>query len=183
MVERQKEGHPVHEWSLATLEEGYTPTGMKETNVEDYMTTDLFTVHEEESVEFVARLMDWQKIRHVLVEDERHRLVGLVSHRTLLRHMAERKERPEGGVPVGDIMVEDPISVSPDRPTLEAVELMREHEIGALPVVREDRLVGIITEQDFIHIAGNILDETLGLDGDAEANSAPAESGEAESTA
>jgi CBS domain-containing protein/gamma-glutamyl:cysteine ligase YbdK (ATP-grasp superfamily) len=164
MVERQKEGEPVHEWPLATLEEGYTPTGMKDTNVEDYMTTDLFTVHEEESIEFVARLMDWQKIRHVLVEDEQHRLVGLVSHRSLLRHMAERAQRPEGGVPVGDIMVEDPISVSPDRPTLKAVKLMRKHEIGALPVVRENRLVGIITEQDFIQIAGNLLDETLGID-------------------
>ena len=58
-------------------------------------------------------------------------------------------------------MVEDPISVSPDLPTLEAVEMMREHQIGALPVVREDRLVGIITERDFIQIAGNLLDDTL----------------------
>lgn len=161
MVERQKQGDPVHEWSLATLEEGYTPTGMKDTNVEDYMTTELFTVHEEESIEFVARLMDWQRIRHVLVEDEQHRLVGLISHRTLLRHMAERTEVPEGGVPVRDIMVKEPISVSPDLPTLEAVEMMREHQIGALPVVREDRLVGIITERDFIQIAGNLLDDTL----------------------
>ena len=161
MVERQKEGAPVHEWSLATLEEGYTPSGMKETNVEDYMTTELFTVHEEEAVEFVARLMDWQRIRHVLVEDEQHRLVGLISHRTLLRHMADRTDVPEGGVPVREIMVEDPISVSPDLPTLEAVEMMREHQIGALPVVREDRLVGIITERDFIQIAGNLLDDTL----------------------
>jgi CBS domain-containing protein len=143
MVERQKEGAPVHEWSLATLEEGYTPTGMK------------------------ARLMDWQKIRHVLVEDEQHRLVGLVSHRTLLRHMAERTEQPEGGVPVSEIMVAEPISVSPECPTPDAVELMREHEIGALPVVREDRLVGIITEQDFIEIAGSLLDDTLGLDADS----------------
>jgi len=161
MVERQREGAPVHEWSLATLEEGYTPTGMKDTNVEDYMTTELFTVHEEEAVEFVARLMDWQRIRHVLVEDEQHRLVGLISHRTLLRHMADRTEVPEGGVPVKDIMVEDPISASPDLPTMDAVEMMREHQIGALPVVREDRLVGIITERDFIQIAGNILDDSL----------------------
>ncbi len=161
MVERQKDGQPVHEWSLATLEEGYTPTGLKDTNVEDYMTTELFTVHEEESIEFVARLMDWQRIRHVLVEDEQHRLVGLVSHRTLLRHMAERREVPEGGVPVRDIMVDDPISVSPDRPTIEAVELMREHQIGALPVVRENRLVGIVTERDFIQIAGNLLEDSM----------------------
>ena len=165
MVERQKEGAPVHEWSLATLEEGYTPSGMKETNVEDYMTTELFTVHEEEAIEFVARLMDWQRIRHVLVEDEQHHLVGLISHRTLLRHMADRTEVPDGGIPVREIMVEDPISVSPDLPTLEAVEMMREHQIGALPVVREDRLVGIITERDFIQIAGNLLDDTLEAEG------------------
>ena len=161
MVERQREGNPVHEWSLATLQEGYRPKGMKETNVEDYMTTELFTVHEEESVEFVARLMDWQRIRHVLVEDEKHRLVGLVSHRTLLRHMAERSDVPEGGIPVHDIMVEDPISISPEMATLDAVEMMRDHQIGALPVVREDRLVGIITESDFIQIAGNLLDDSL----------------------
>jgi CBS domain-containing protein len=167
MVERQREGAPVHEWSLATLEEGYKPTGMRQTKVEDYMTTELFTVHEEESVEFVARLMDWQRIRHVLVEDEQHRLVGLVSHRTLLRHMAERTEAPAGGVPVRDIMVEDPIAVSPEMNTLDAVEKMREHKIGALPVVREDRLVGIITERDFIQIAGNLLDDTLDGGGDA----------------
>ncbi len=180
MVERQKEGAPVHEWSLATLEEGYTPTGMQDTNVEDYMTTELFTVHEEEAVEFVARLMDWQRIRHVLVEDEQHRLVGLISHRTLLRHMAERTEVPEGGVPVREIMVEDPISVSPDRPTLEAVEMMREHQIGALPVVREDRLVGIITERDFIQIAGNLLDDSLNRDEASLEESALGESSEEE---
>jgi CBS domain-containing protein len=183
MVERQREGTPVHEWSLATLEEGYTPTGMKDTNVEDYMTTELFTVHEEESIEFVARLMDWQRIRHVLVEDEKHRLVGLISHRTLLRHMAERTEVEDGGVPVCDIMVEDPISVQPDMPTVEAVKLMRRHQIGALPVVREDHLVGIITERDFIEIAGNLLDDSLGIDDlslespQGEASSSPGDAG------
>jgi CBS domain-containing protein len=183
MVERQKEGEPVHTWSLATLEEGYTPTSMENTHVEDFMSTDLFTVHEEESVEFVARLMDWQRIRHVLIEDTQHRLVGLISHRTLLRHMAERTEVEDGGVPVCDIMVEDPISVQPDMPTVEAVKLMRRHQIGALPVVREDHLVGIITERDFIEIAGNLLDDSLGIDDlslespQGEASSSPGDAG------
>jgi len=164
MIERQKEGRPVHEWSLASMDGGYSTTGMQDTTVEDYMSTDIFTVHEQESVEFVARLMDWQHIRHVLVEDAQHGLVGLVSHRTLLRHMAESDETPYGGVPVCDIMKKDPISVPPDAATLEAVQLMRSHQIGALPVVREGRLVGIITERDFIEIAGNLLDDQLDLD-------------------
>ena len=162
MVERQKEGKPVHEWSLATLDEGYSPESMQKSRVEDYMDTDLFTVHEQETVEFVAYLMDWQRIRHVLVEDHKHRLVGLVSHRSLLRHMAEREKAPEGGMPVGEIMVRDPVSVPPDLPTVKAIELMREHQIGALPVVRDDQLVGIITESDFIDVAGKLLDERFG---------------------
>ena len=161
MIERQKEGDPVHTWDLATLEDSYSPSGVRDTHVEDYMSTDLFTVHENESIEFVACLMDWQHIRHVLIEDEQHRLVGLVSHRTLLRHLSDRDGAPEGGVPVKEIMVDDPISVEPDLPTVEAIRMMRSEKIGALPVVREGQLVGIITESDFIEIAGNLLDDTI----------------------
>ena len=164
MVERQKTGKPVHEWSLATLDESFSPSHMQNSRVEDYMTTDLFTVHEQETVEFVAYLMDWQHIRHVLVEDNQHGLVGLVSHRALLRHMAERDAVPEGGIAVGEIMVKDPISVPPDMPTPEAIRLMRDKKVGALPVVREGQLVGIITERDFIEIAGQILDESFNGD-------------------
>jgi len=162
MVQRQKEGKPVHEWTPAMLDEGYSPDHMQNSCVEDYMSTDLFTVHEQETVEFVAYLMDWQRIRHVLVEDEHHHLVGLVSHRSLLRHLAERDEVPKGGVPVGHIMVSDPISVPPDMPTIEAVHLMRERQISALPVVRDDQLVGIITERDFMDLAGQLLEGEFG---------------------
>ena len=128
------------------------------------MSTDLFTVHENESIEFVACLMDWQHIRHVLIEDEHHRLVGLVSHRALLRHLTDRNSTPDGGIPVKEIMIKDPVSVEPDLPTVDAIKMMREHQIGALPVVRENQLVGIITQSDFIEIAGNILDDTLRID-------------------
>jgi len=164
MIDYQKTGEPVHTWDLATLDQQFVPSGMSTSHVEDYMSTDLFTVHENESIEFVACLMDWQHIRHVLIEDEQHRLVGLVSHRTLLRHLADRNGTPDGGSPVKEIMVKDPVSVAPDLPTVDAVKMMREHKIGALPVVREDQLVGIITESDFIEIAGNLLDDSLRFD-------------------
>ena len=164
MLDRQQSGRPVHEWEPASLDEAARPNRVRNTHVEDYMSTDLFTVHEQETVEFVACLMDWQHIRHVLVEDEQHRLVGLVSHRRLLRHMAERTTADHGGVPVGTIMVRDPISVKPSLPTVDALRLMRERRIGALPVVRDDQLLGIITEHDFIDIAGTLLDEHFDAD-------------------
>jgi CBS domain-containing protein len=59
-------------------------------------------------------------------------------------------------------MVSDPISVPPDMPTIEAVQLMRERQISALPVVRDDQLVGIITERDFMDLAGQLLEGEFG---------------------
>ncbi len=163
MVHRQKTGAPVHEWTLAALEEGPRPRRMEKSRVEQYMSTDLITVNEEELVELVACLMDWQRIRHVLVEDHEHRLVGLVTHRSLLRFLAQDGDRaePREAMPVKDIMVRDPIAVTPETPTVEAVRLMRTHRIGALPVVRDGHLIGLITETDFIHIAGRLLDDSL----------------------
>ena len=169
-IDRQLKGEPVHTWPLAKLHEGYIKRRMERTRVEQYMNTDLFTVNEEELVEFLACLMDWQRIRHVLVEDNEHRLVGLVTHRSLLRYLADHKTAAPGnqsqpdkteGIAVKDIMIRNPISVTPETPTIDAIHVMRKHKIGSLPVVREGRLVGLITEQEFIHIAGQLLDDSL----------------------
>jgi len=135
------------------------------TRVEHFMTTDLFTVREDELIEFVAVLMGWRHIRHVLVEDLDHRLVGLVTHRSILRYLTDRQENGEDSdVPVSQIMVKEPISVSPETATIDAVRLMREHAIGALPVVLDDQLVGIITETDFNLLAARLFEDRASED-------------------
>ena len=58
---------------------------------------------------------------------------------------------------VGDIMVKDPITISPDIPVEEAIWLGTKHSIGAFPVVENDKLVGIITESDISGIVINAL--------------------------
>ena len=163
MVERQQNGEPIHTWDLAGLRHADTAKRIYGTRVEHFMTTDLFTVHEDELVEFVAVLMDWQRIRHVIVEDTQHRLVGMVTHYSLLRHMtdngaAKLDEHPRA---VKEIMTRNPLSINPEDSTMDAVRLMRAHKVGALPVVQGDQIVGIITEQDFFRIAGHLLDENL----------------------
>jgi CBS domain-containing protein len=159
MVARQKEGRPVSEWKQAQLNEsgGWQHNFIR---VEQYMTTDLFTVSEEESLDLVACLMEWERIRHVPVEDHRHRLVGLVSYRSLLRRMA-RGESAGGRrqAAVAEVMTRDPITISPEASTLEAIELMRRHRIGCLPVVKDERLVGIVTERDFMNVAAELMAE------------------------
>ncbi len=162
MVTRQKDNRPVHEWEPARLEEagGWRRNFVK---VEQYMTTDLFTVHQDEPLDLVANLMEWERIRHVPVEDQGHRLVGLVSYRTLLRLMArgawDRDAKKQ--MSVADVMRRDLITIHPEAPTLEAIELMRRHRIGCLPVVREGRLLGIVTERDFMNVSAELLEQKL----------------------
>jgi len=156
--------HPVHEWTPARLEEAGEWTKNYQ-RVEQYMTTDLFTVHEDDTLDLVVTLMDWEHIRHVPVEDHHHRLVGIVSYRPLLAHLAKCMTASNSiesySIPVRDIMKRNPITVSPDTPTLEVIDIMRRHRISCLPVVKDDRLVGIVTEHDFMAVAGQLLEDHL----------------------
>jgi CBS domain-containing protein len=160
-VERQRHGRPIHEWGRAEIGEagGWKPSYLR---VEQYMSTDLLTVNEEEAIDLVVNLMDWHRIHHVPVEDNEHRLVGLVSHRPLLRFLASDEGRgEEGPIPVSQVMATDLITVDPETSTLDAIDKMRHHRISCLPVVKEGRLIGIVTERDFMRIAGQLLEEML----------------------
>jgi CBS domain-containing protein len=159
-VRRQAEGNPVHQWDEAKLTEagGWKPSYLR---VEQYMSTDLLTVNAEEPIDLVANLMDWHRIHHVPVEDHEHRIVGLVSHRRLLRYLASDEARQGEPIPVSRIMLQDPITITPDTQTLDAIDIMRRNRVSCLPVVKEGQLVGIVTDHDFMRVAGQLLEEKL----------------------
>ena len=161
IANRQSERKPCHEWELAMLEEagGWTRKYVK---VEDYMTTQLFTVQEDELLEMVAFLMERNQIRHVPVEDEQNRLVGLVSYRAILRMAADMgNEGDKGTTPVKTIMERDPVCVTPETSTLEAIDMMRKNAVSCLPVLKGEKLVGLVTEADFMPIAYELLEKQL----------------------
>ncbi len=58
-------------------------------------------------------------------------------------------------------MVRDLVTVGPKTSTLDAIDTMRRHRISCLPVVQDERLIGIVTERDFMRIAGQLLEEML----------------------
>jgi CBS domain-containing protein/gamma-glutamyl:cysteine ligase YbdK (ATP-grasp superfamily) len=158
MVSRQRGGTPVADWSAATLDEG----GQWQHNfvtVEQLMTTDIVSVAPDDPVELVANLLDWHRIRQILVEDSDGSLVGLVSYRAILRLVANGTDTSE--MTVADVMKGDPVCVPPDMAPLRALELMRQFGIGALPVVSDGHLVGVVTEHDFFNVAGMLLLEQL----------------------
>ena len=160
MVEQQSSGRPICEWTLAEYRaeqdwrESYRRVGQ-------FMSTDLFTVQPDDIVDFAATLMDWRHVRHVPVEDNKGRLVGLVSHRALLRLVANGLVGKGRRVTVDEIMNRNPETVSPETSTVDAIRLMRQKKISCLPVVRKDKLVGIVTEHDLIRVASNLLETHL----------------------
>ncbi|MSR62425.1 MAG: CBS domain-containing protein [Planctomycetes bacterium] len=161
ILEQQWAGKPVHEWQLARVESSADARDSYRT-VGQFMSTDLFTVHPEDLVDLAASVMDWEHLRHVPVEDHEGHLVGLVTHRQLLRQISQGKSGHP--VAVREIMKADPVVISPETTTLDALDLMRASKLGCLPVVQDGKLVGLVTESDFIDVSARLLDEWLRQD-------------------
>ena len=156
MLASQKEGQPIHRWPVIEKaapeewEQGYRMVGQ-------FMSTDLFTVKPDDLIDLAASVMDWRHIRHVPVEDEEGRLVGLITHRGVLRMMSSGKRANT----VREVMVENPVTVSPSTSSLEAIEIMRSNRVGCLPVVEGDQLVGIVTSYDFLEASARLFQQHL----------------------
>lgn len=158
-VKNQQQNLPVHTWQEPTISD-LTDWHPQKLKVEEFMSTDLFTVQKDDLIELVAEIMDWRRIRYMPVENNKGELVGLVSSRMLLRNFARRHQPTEQppAVTVKEIMVEKPITVKPETTIIEAMNLMRTHKVGCLPVVKGKELVGIITEMDFLRITARLLE-------------------------
>jgi len=152
----------VHEWPLC--EPGPMAEHKDEwrrglQRVGQFMTTDLFTVRPHDLVDLAASVMEWEHVKHIPVEDDEGHLLGLVTHRNLLRLVARGKQGEP--VIVKDIMVHDPATVTPETPTLDAMNKMREDGYGCLPVVQDGKLVGVITQSDLIRVSSRLLEQFL----------------------
>jgi CBS domain-containing protein len=161
ILARQKEGKPMHDWELAEAGE-LDDWSQSYQTVGQFMSTDLFTLRPNDLVDLAASVMDWRHIRHVPVEDDKGHLVGLVTHRGLLRLMtggATLHNKP--ALTVGEIMKPNPTSVTSTTPTLEAIDIMRASKIGCLPVVDDGQLVGIVTSYDFLTATARLFKQHL----------------------
>jgi len=163
MVEQQTTGRPISEWVLAEFHEqqGWRESYLK---VSQFMATDLYTVRPDDIVDFAATLMDWRHVRHIPVEGDDGELIGLVSHRALLRLVAEGRLGGGQKVTVREIMTLNPVTVDSDATTVDAIRLMRKARVACLPVVEKGKLLGLVTEHDLIVVASHLLERYLADD-------------------
>ncbi|MBS1788315.1 MAG: CBS domain-containing protein [Acidobacteria bacterium] len=159
MIAQQQTDIPIHQWPLAKADDS-RDWNQSYQMVGHLMATDLFTVHPDDLIDLAASVMDWKHIRHVPVEDDQGRLVGLVSHRDLLRLLSQgllsKRSQP---VAVKEVMKRELVTVAPETPTLEALKIMRRLKVGCLPVVEQGRLIGIVTAYDFLALSAEIIEK------------------------
>ena len=126
--------------------------------VGDVMTRTLVTTPPETSVLEAQARLTREGIRHLLVTGEGGELLGIVTDRDIRLNLPspatslsvwEMKGLLDR-LTVGEIMTKAVITVGPRREVGEAAVLMLEHKIGALPVLEDGRLAGIVTETDLL---------------------------------
>lgn len=154
---RQQENAPVHTWDLADITDaGHWLNRYR--FIDSVMSTDLFTVNEHDSIDFVANVMDWRDIRHLPVENESGELVGLITCKLLMRYLSQSENHPIEGM-ASDVMAKNLITVPAETSTMDAISLMQKNEVGCLPVLRNGKLIGIVTEYDIVNVTAQVLTE------------------------
>lgn len=131
--------------------------------VEEIMTTKVFTVEQHDLIDRVFFLINYEKIRHLPVV-EKGKVIGIVSDRDLYKALgpksnsnaiegsAKNSELHVVSTRVQNIMRRGVITTTPDSKVSEVAGLMAEHKIGALPVVSNNKLVGIVSATDILRV-------------------------------
>ena len=120
--------------------------------VKDYMIKKKEIVTPEDSVSSAIELMIENDIGSVVVEDDKmSQVVGIFTERDLLRRFMTNRNRFIN-MTIGEVMTSPVVTVRRDTPLSEAVKLMKEHDVGRLPVVNKDgKCVGILFWKDLFN--------------------------------
>ncbi|ENO3939970.1 CBS domain-containing protein [Aeromonas veronii] len=132
----------------------------------EIMTEHPFTLGPSNSVKQAMDLMQQERIRHIPIVDEQHHLQGLVTltdilatrESKLLLISPEREAEFTDSVQLDEIMTRQVASVDPHAGIKEAALYLQRHRYGCLPVLKGRKLIGIVTESDFISVAINLLE-------------------------
>jgi len=149
---------PVHSWPLA---EPLPTDAWRDSyrTVEQVMSVDLFCVRADDALALALSLMEWHHLRHLPVEDASGALIGIICLRAVLKRVARGLTLEN--LSVRALMRQAPLVVAPETSTLNALAILRDARIGCLPVVRDGKLLGMLTDRDLVAAGTHALEQAL----------------------
>jgi CBS domain-containing protein len=120
-------------------------------SVKDIMTKDVVTIDEKKSVFEAAHLMAQEELGCLIVIDK-SLPVGIITERDIVRRIVAKRNSLD--LKVSEVMTNTLITVGPDTSLREAARVMSANKIRRLPVLKNDKLVGIVVSSDFVRNVG-----------------------------
>ena len=135
--------------------------------IEEFMTSEPYTLRETDSINDAWEVMIGKHIRHIPVVDDKNHVLGLVTQRDVLaatepgaiREAKSASPELKSDVTLAEIMIRDVKVIDKEDSLRQAALYLQSHKFGCLPVISGGSLVGIITDSDFIDIAINLLEQ------------------------
>ena len=143
MIYYQDSNTPVHQWKINTQDKLVSKATTKhlDQTVGNLMSTDIYSVNEDVSIELAKKIMDWNNIHHLPVENLEGNLVDTITDGLLKKTVSHAKFASE-------IMIKNVYSVGRDTSIKTLQDMFTQHRISGLPVVYKQKLIGMITKND-----------------------------------
>lgn len=145
---QQQQNIPVCDWPDVDIDATVKRQVKNMFTVKQLMSTDVITVYPNDPAALVAEIMKWNDVNHIVVEDKKGNLQGVVTSGHIAELLAANKELSE--ISVKKIMRKDISTISPEAAISEALEIMQNLWISSLPVVSDNKLMGIVTKNDML---------------------------------
>lgn len=128
--------------------------------VRDVMNKNVVVAEPEITVKEAAGIMSQHHIGSLVILKDK-KIIGIITERNILVAVAQGKDAEL--TTVEEIMSKNVITIAPDKTIEEAVNLMVEHKVKKLPVVDDDKLIGIITASDIIVVEPKLIEGVANL--------------------
>ncbi len=145
MREKCLEDQPGHHWKIPGQSTLFVIPNRYD-RVDSIMITNLVTVREDDLLDFAATLMKWNHFHHLPVENDAGEITGIISSKDIKAYRAETDN--DANALVHACMSSDIIIVTPETSLDKAEKAMLANGFGSMPVVRDNRVIGIITAND-----------------------------------
>jgi CBS domain-containing membrane protein len=136
--------------------------------VKELMSNELYTLKSTNTIHQARKLMLNKRIRHVPIVDEQGEFVGLLTKHDVLGASVsaladiddQERYELESNIPISEIMITKVVVAEEDTSLLEAARFMLKQKQGCLPIFRDSKLVGILTEADFVKLALQLMEQS-----------------------